>query len=314
MQVNTDNGYKSGSGGLLDYLCKEDDSKSFDEKTHFFNDIKDHIKINEAERGIDNNKGRLGDDEYKHYMLIIAPSDKELAHLLPEGKEKVSDLNKEELKDYETKLTEYTREVMDNYASSFGRGVEGKDLVYYAKIEHERKYKGMDEEVKNGDAKSGELKKGNQSHVHVVVSRYNKEQDKKLSPLTKKWVSSSEKMNGKAVQKGFNHVDFRILNEKSFDEKFNYNRLEKDSIKSKVDVPKLNVTKAFYKYKGLEYKAKSELHDIASQNSKVSSALSKSNIESIKKSNMAKQNSLFKYREHEEKQIEKTIKGDVLGL
>lgn len=62
---------------------------------------------------------------------------------------------------------------MDAYASNFKRtGVEsGKDLVYFSKLENYRYYTYKDLEVRQGRAKKGDRKPGEQMHVQVIVSR-----------------------------------------------------------------------------------------------------------------------------------------------
>lgn len=224
---NSDN--KGSSRGLFEYLSKEDDAKNHFEKGHFFSDEKDLVRIQEATQGIDSNKGKLGKDEYKYYMLTINPSDKEQAHLLPKGKNEVLALTPKEQSIYESRLRDYSRKVMDNYAASFNKGLKGSDMRYYAKIEHTRAYKHTDALVKNGTVKNGSLKKGRQSHIHIVVSRYNKETTKKLSPLSQnRAVSENTKLGKSKASQGFNHLDFKVSNEQSFDKQFNYKREDKE--------------------------------------------------------------------------------------
>jgi hypothetical protein len=85
---------------------------------------------------------------------------------LESGKREVTsvwDLNLIELELFNGLIREYGRKVMDNYAVNFNRqdkGINtGGDLVYFAKIEHFRKFKGTDKAVLNGEAISGAYKK-----------------------------------------------------------------------------------------------------------------------------------------------------------
>ena len=50
----------------------------------------------------------------------------------------------------DTQLKEYTRQIMKEYAKSFHRETEVRveNIKYYAKIEHERTYKGFDRQVR----------------------------------------------------------------------------------------------------------------------------------------------------------------------
>ena len=102
-------------------------------------------------------------------MVEISPSEEELDHI---GHDK-------------EKLRTYTRDVMDEYAGNFGKGLKGDDLVYFAKIEDNRYYRGDDEAVQHGLAKQGDIKPGAQTHIHVLVSRKCKNNKLKLSPLSK---------------------------------------------------------------------------------------------------------------------------------
>ncbi len=116
---------------------------------------------------------------------------------------------------------------MDNYAENFNRqnkGLKtGRDLVYFAKVEHFRKYKGTDEEVKLGLYKVGDFKPGLNSHVHIIVSRKDKTQRLKLTPITKER-STQRSIGGNAYQVGFDRMKWINMNERSFDNLFNYKR------------------------------------------------------------------------------------------
>lgn len=225
---------KGSSEKLFDYLSKEDSVKDHFDKTGFFNHEGENFKTHEAIKGIDSLKGRLGKNESKFFMLTINPSERELRHIMPIGTTDVKSLDAKQLAGYERSLQEYTKKVMDNYAKAFNRDVKGQDLVYFAKIEHERQYK-WDEAKKLG-LESGATKPGLQSHVHVVVHRYDKEQSKKLSPLgKKKAVGKNTILRGEAVKSGFNHMEFREQNEKSFDQHFNYARNQNETINFHVE-------------------------------------------------------------------------------
>lgn len=225
---------KGSSSNLLEYLNKEDEKKDFFARTAFFDHDKENILLGEAVRKIDENKGRLAKDENKFYMLTINPSGKELHHLMPKGIHKTEDLTEKQMQEYEKKLQDYTRKVMESYARSFHREVKGKDLVYVAKIEHNRYYSGK--EAKELGVKQRAKKEGLQTHVHVVVHRYDKEKTKKLSPLANKYaVSGNTTLNNRKVQSGFNHLDFRLDNEKTFDKMFAYSRGKQEKITTNLE-------------------------------------------------------------------------------
>jgi len=174
---------KGSSSNLIDYLSKEDKATNLMERTGFFNIEHSKISADSSTALIDGNNKNLGKDDFKFYMVSINPSAKEQQHLSAE--KPVAQMNASEKNSYEEKLMGFTHRAMDQYAKSFNKDIKATDLVYVAKIEHSRTFKGNDKDVLNGAFKSGEQKPGMQSHIHIVVSRNNKEQDKKLSPLSK---------------------------------------------------------------------------------------------------------------------------------
>jgi hypothetical protein len=94
------------------------------------------------------------------------------------------------MKDPREEIRNYTRKIMEIYAANFkgikdDKNLKGKDMAYFAKIEFNRYYKGNDDEVKNGSVKQGDKKPGNNLHVHIVVSRKDKSNKYKISPLVK---------------------------------------------------------------------------------------------------------------------------------
>jgi hypothetical protein len=95
----------------------------------------------------------------------------------------------------------YTRDVMDEYAKNFGKELRGEDLLYYAKIHHNR-------EEKEG------------MHAHVIVSRKSKNNKIKLSPKT------NHRSTGRSgtVRSSFDRTNFFKNCEDEFDRKFNYER------------------------------------------------------------------------------------------
>lgn len=194
---------KGSCSKLVNYLDKENLGKELKDREVFFSHTRDYENSRQVIEHIDGNKGQLGKKDAKFFMLTINPSEKELAHI---GNDK-------------QKLKEYTREVMNVYAENFGKGLTGKDLVYYAKIEENRYYKGTDPAVREGKIKQGEVKAGNNMHVHVIVSRKDMENKIKLSPMT-----SHRNTDKGTVKGGFDREAFQEKAEKAFDQKFGYER------------------------------------------------------------------------------------------
>ena len=219
---------------LIYYLEKENSNVDEKDKTPFFNQDKNVSDPEKIIDELDNNNSKLGKEEDRYYSLYVSPSEKELAHIS---------------NDYE-KLKSYTRNLMNAYAQNFNKGYTGDDLLYYAKIENERSYTYKDEEVKNGFVKKGDLKTGNQMHVHIVVSRKTKSKwykgervidrngsivhddsefikranTAKISPMDTAKGGSHFKIGNRTTSRGFNRTAFKGNGENIFDKMFDYKR------------------------------------------------------------------------------------------
>jgi hypothetical protein len=214
---------------LINYLEKENQEKDLLNQEKFFDQKCSDVSFYSAEVSIDNNKGKLGKDETKFYMISVNPSKEELRHISKSvsGRDvkNISQLTSIELKRYEEALQDYTRKVMDDYAKNFNKDLMGENLVYFGKVEHCRYYGRDSVEVKEGLYKSGEKKEGLQTHVHIVVSRMDQSKKIRLSPMANA-KNSKNILNGKKVQIGFDRMKFVQSCEKSFDTNFNYRRLQ----------------------------------------------------------------------------------------
>lgn len=176
----------------VQYLEKENEGKSEDEKRHFFSQKLDHVEPSYVEAHIDSNHKKFKKHEAKFYMIIICPSEKELKHINCS----------------EEKLKQYTRAYMDSYAKNFGRSLTGDDLVYYAKIEEDRT-----------DKQTKEKKPGVNFHVHVLVSRMDKNKIYSLSP----WTNHINTKDG-PIKGGFYRNKSRQESQDIFDSMFGYQR------------------------------------------------------------------------------------------
>ncbi|PCH66647.1 MAG: hypothetical protein COC01_07585 [Bacteroidetes bacterium] len=210
---------KGSSRVVVNYLSKEDQELGAD-KEMFFNRDKDMISAGEVVEDIDGNTAKLGKGDAKFYTLAISPDDNELSHL---GKTPTGGTGQARA-GQSRGLKEYTKTVMDEYAKNFNRDLSGKDIKWYAKLEYNRYYKGKDREVRAGGAKQGDLKPGNNMHVHVIISRKDMSNSKKLSPLANEKGGNNSILNGRKVQRGFNRDQFKERTEKAFDGQFNYSR------------------------------------------------------------------------------------------
>lgn len=202
------NNNKGSVNLLVDYLEKENKGKEGEEVEKFFNHDNEDISPNEVIESIDKNKRKLSKDESKYFSFIISPSQKELHHI-SNSKES---------------LNNYVKEVMNIYAENFNKGIKGNDLLYFAKIENERKYKNFDYEVQQGFVSQYDKKLGKQTHVHVIVSRRAKNNGPRLSPKDNAKGGDHFVLNGKKIKRGFNVNLFKEKAEKKFDNLFNYKR------------------------------------------------------------------------------------------
>lgn len=183
--------YSQSSSDFVNYLEKENRTINTSSRESFFNQDKEMIPAEEVVQAIDGNTAKLKRSEPKYYSITINPSQRELAHI---GNDKF-------------KLRHYTREVMKNYAAAFhreihGRSVRAEDILYFAKIESIRTFKGTDREVKENtpfvkriaalentirQVDRGELS-GNPAHLkkelHSVIN------------------NAPHKLNGKLVEQG----------------------------------------------------------------------------------------------------------------
>lgn len=204
-----------GSGGscrgLAEYLEKE-------VKGEWFTHDQAQLNVFTVVASIDTNKKNLGQQEEKYYQVILSPSQRELTHI---GSDKA-------------KLEAYARSVMEGYAQNFGKGIESKDLVWYAKIEQGRSHSHQDRAVQVGEIAKGQAKEGPQTHVHIIVSRtenltryqerkqageLDRKNPLKLSPATHHRNTSQG-----AVKGGFDRTAFKQAAEQAFDRQFSYDR------------------------------------------------------------------------------------------
>ena len=129
---------------LVEYLDKENLDKTFEEREEFFNQKRNDVGMGEVISSIDSNRTGLGKNDSKFYMLSINPSQKELEHIAKKvsGRHitELSQFTPSEKKLYEKELKNYARVVMDEYAKNFNRGLNGDDILYFGKLEHERRY------------------------------------------------------------------------------------------------------------------------------------------------------------------------------
>lgn len=199
---------KGSSRDLAMYLEKENEQKKHAEKEKWFDQNRKDISLHEVIRGIDNNRKGLRQDDAKFYLVNVSPSKDEINTL---GR------NEEQIKE---NLKEYAKKVMDDYAKNFklqsGKEIKSEDLKWYGKIECDRYYKGNEEEVKNGIAKIGDKKPGQNFHAQIIVSHRDREMKVSLSPLTND-------------RERFSLMNLKKNTEQSFDKMFAYDRTREET-------------------------------------------------------------------------------------
>lgn len=265
--------YSQSSDDFVGYLEKENQGLEQEEMEHFFNQYGHKISAEEVVKDIDGNGAKLKKTEPKFYSITVSPSKYELNRLQNSSQD----------------LKRYTRELMKDYVASFNREINGRpitidDIKYYAKIEHQRTFKGTDWQIKenqpyatkilqlkteirsieegrtNGNIKllqqkvarlekeaphqqegkrivQGMTKAGNQSHIHIIVSRKDASNTFSLSPGSKHKASEVE-MHGKKVKRGFDRDGFFQNAEKTFDRTFGYQRNFVETYKARKDFVK----------------------------------------------------------------------------
>lgn len=211
--VNAKHGNTGTCKSLVTYLEKENKEKRGEEQELFFNQFEDGIGKTKAEKLIAHDTTTLGKKDAKFYEVIVSFSKAEL-----NGK------TDQALKEY----------LKNNFAQDYAKSVNGKEIepnsiVFVAKLERERKYKGTDTEVLEGLKKKGELKEGDQRHFHVIVARKTLN-GRKISPLTNHINSTKGTVKGGFSQNGFKQnietsFDKEFKHERKLEEKFMFNAL-----------------------------------------------------------------------------------------
>ena len=210
---------KGSSAGLVHYLEKENRLDHKQQSEYWFNGQQIRIEPYEVKAKIDGNVSKLGRDDAKFFLVNISPSQKEIAFL----KEQYGgDGAKEQMKGFAVR-------VMDAYAQNFKKDSinSHEDLVWFAKLENHRYYSHKDPEVKQGLKKRGDRKDGEQMHVQVIVSRKDRSNSIKLSPMN----TSRGKNEGHSKKMGqFDRLAFKQSGESLFDVLFEFDRQLKETM------------------------------------------------------------------------------------
>lgn len=158
----------------------------------FFNLAENDIYKSRVIKEIDSNIGQLMKTDAKFYAIHVSPSEKE--------RQRMGNTEAEQAE----AMKRYIREVfIPEYARNFNKGLSAEDIKFFGKIHFSR------------DRSENKLN----MHCHLIVSRKDQSNKKKLSPLT------NHKNTKKGVIKGgFDRANLFRQAEKGFDRLFDHNR------------------------------------------------------------------------------------------
>ncbi|KAA6315154.1 hypothetical protein EZS27_034346, partial [termite gut metagenome] len=158
----------------------------------FFNLSRDDIYKAEVIQKMDTNIGQLMKTDAKFYAVHISPSAKELT-MMGKTEQEQSDAMKR-----------YIREVfIPSYAQNFHKGLDAGDILFYGKIHFNRE----------------RSEKASFMHCHLIVSRKDQSNKKKLSPVT-----NHRNTTKGAIKGGFDRKTLFQEAESGFDKLFGYGR------------------------------------------------------------------------------------------
>ena len=158
----------------------------------FFNLADDDIYKSKVIKDIDGNIGQLLKTDAKFFAIHISPSENELQAMGNTEQEKAEAMKR------------YIREVfIPEYAKNFNKVLSASDIKFYGKIHFDR------------NRSDNELN----MHCHLIVSRKDQANEKKLSPLTNHKNTKKGTVTG-----GFDRVNLFQQAEQGFDKLFSYNR------------------------------------------------------------------------------------------
>ena len=158
----------------------------------FFNLTDDNIYKSKVIKDIDSNIWQLLKTDAKFFAIHVSPSESELRAMGNTEQEKAEAMKR------------YVRKVfIPEYAKNFNKGLSEADIKFYGKIHFDR------------SRSNNELN----MHCHLIVSRKDQTNKKKLSPLT----NHKNTKNG-VIKGGFDRVNLFQKAEQGFDRLFGYNR------------------------------------------------------------------------------------------
>ena len=190
----------SGSSRRLANYLEHEDLERMEKGIYtegFFNLTEDNIYKSKVIKDIDANIGQLLKTDAKFYAIHVSPSKKEIQAMGNKEQEQAEAMKR------------YIREVfIPEYAKNFNKELSATEIKFYGKIHFDR----------------SRLNNELNIHCHLIVSRKDQVNKKKLSPLT----NHKNTKNG-IIKGGFDRVNLFLQLEQGFDKLFNYNRQPKES-------------------------------------------------------------------------------------
>ena len=190
----------AGSSRQLANYCEHEDLQRMEQGIYtegFFNLTEDNIYKSKVIKDIDANIGQLLKTDAKFYAIHVSPSKKEIQAMGNTEQEQAEAMKR------------YIREVfIPEYAKNFNKELSATEIKFYGKIHFDRSRSNNELNI----------------HCHLIVSRKDQVNKKKLSPLT----NHKNTKNG-IIKGGFDRVNLFLQLEQGFDKLFNYNRQPKES-------------------------------------------------------------------------------------
>ena len=190
----------AGSSRQLASYMEHEDLERMEKEIYtdgFFNLTEDNIYKSKVVKDIDTNIGQLLKTDAKFFAIHVSPSERELRAMGNTEQEKAEAMRR------------YIREIfIPEYAKNFNKGLSEADIKFYGKIHFNR------------NRSDNELN----MHCHLIVSRKDQSNKKKLSPLT----NHKNTKNG-VVKGGFDRVNLFQQAEQGFDKLFDYHRQQSES-------------------------------------------------------------------------------------
>ncbi|MBW8244852.1 mobilization protein [Muricauda oceani] len=183
--------YLQSASDFVAYLEKENKGKELEEQEHFFDQYGEGISPREVIRDIDGNTAKLKKKEPRFYSITVNPSRRELKHL----------------QDHPRDLKTYTRKLMKEYAKSFHREIDGRkvnvnDIVYYAKIEHQRTYKGNDRAIRENAPYSAKIARLRNEIQQIEQGKLNGSVKRKREEIERLEATAPHRLNGRRITQG----------------------------------------------------------------------------------------------------------------